>query len=277
MSLYGSFAKHKDLVELASPRVTNGAVVTAATRQLAAIRNISGVSALVKADFTVLATLTDLTSTATELNLLASATVTAVELHYNDITTLGTAQASKTLTVDSAKKLIWTTTSASTSNPMAMTNTMTGAGTTGGRVLIEMVTAVTLGGWANAVKAYANFGTAGAVTGLGSALNAEIQVGTQASVTGTYAAVEMELVLATGGGGSNTKTAFMYMNTNGAAITNFDDNGYLFIIGTGVTVGGGKFFDNNAGTAINNTHSLRCNIDGVDYFIPLHTSSAFGV
>ena len=43
---------------------------------------------------------TSITSTAAELNILDGVTATAAELNYNDITTLGTSQASKTVTAD---------------------------------------------------------------------------------------------------------------------------------------------------------------------------------
>ncbi len=214
---------------------------------------------------------------ATERSILDGATVTTAELNYLDITTLGTAEASKALTVSSGKKLIWTTTSSATSNPMQMTNTMTQAGTTGGRMLIEMTSNVTLGGWAQAIKAYTNFGAAGAVTGLASSLNAEMQVGAQCSVTGTYAPLEIELVIATGGAGGGTKTGFMYMNVTGASLANLNANGYLFMMGTGITDTAGGLFDANAKSATNMTHVLKINIGGTDYYIPLHTSIDFGV
>jgi hypothetical protein len=41
-----------------------------------------------------------ITATAGELNKLSGATVTTAEINYNDITTLGTSQASKTVTAD---------------------------------------------------------------------------------------------------------------------------------------------------------------------------------
>ena len=40
------------------------------------------------------------TATAAQINLLASVTASATEINYNDITTLGTSQASKTVTAD---------------------------------------------------------------------------------------------------------------------------------------------------------------------------------
>ncbi len=121
---------------------------------------------------------------ASERETLATLTASAVELNYLDITTLGTAEASKALTVASTKGLVWTTTSASTWNPFQMTNTMTQAGNTGGRMYVEMTSAVVLGGWANAIKAYTNFTGGGGVTGLGSALVAELKLGTAAAVLG---------------------------------------------------------------------------------------------
>ena len=221
-------------------------------------------------------TLASLTATAAELNILDGVTATFDELNYLELTTLGTAEASKALTVDANKKLIWTTTSSATSNPMAMTNTMTGVGTTGGRMLIEMTANVTLGGWAQAIKAYTNFGAAGAVSGLASSLNAEMQVGAQCSVTGTYAPLEMELVIATGGGGASTKTGFMYGNVTGADLASFNANGYLLMLGAGITSGTDDLFEAQAKSAIAKTHTLRINIAGTNYFIALHTAKAFG-
>ncbi len=213
----------------------------------------------------------------TERNILDGLTTSTVELNYLDITTLGTAEASKALTVASTKGLVWTTTSAVTWNPFQMTNTMTQAGNTGGRMLIEMATNVTLGGWAQAIKAYTNFGAAGAVTGLASAINAEMQVGAQCSITGTYAPLETELVIASGGAGGGTKTGFWYANVTGVDLASFNSNGYLFILGTGITDTSGGLFDANSKSAINMTHAIQVNINGVDYFIPLHTSIDFGV
>jgi len=45
---------------------------------------------------------TNVTSTAAELNILDGVTSTATELNYNDVTTLGTVQTSKTVTADSS-------------------------------------------------------------------------------------------------------------------------------------------------------------------------------
>jgi hypothetical protein len=47
-----------------------------------------------------------ITSTAAELNILDGVTANAAELNYNDITTLGTVEASKTVTADASKNII---------------------------------------------------------------------------------------------------------------------------------------------------------------------------
>ena len=207
---------------------------------------------------------------------VALISATATKLDYVNVGTLGTVTASKALTAGTTKKLLWTTTSSATSNPFQMTNTMTGVGTTGGRMLIEMTSNVTLGGWAQAIKAYTNFGAAGAVTGLASSINAEMQVGAQCSVTGTYAPLEMELVIATGGAGASTKTGFMYGDVSGADLASFNANGYLLMLGAGITSGTDDLFEAETKSTIAKTHTLRINIAGTNYFIALHTAKAFG-
>ena len=49
---------------------------------------------------------TAITATATDINKLASVTASATELNYNDITTIGTAEASKALILDSSRNII---------------------------------------------------------------------------------------------------------------------------------------------------------------------------
>jgi hypothetical protein len=48
-----------------------------------------------------------ITSTAAELNILDGVTATTAELNYNDITTLGQVEASKTVTADASANVIW--------------------------------------------------------------------------------------------------------------------------------------------------------------------------
>src|SRR5690349_11871647 len=71
MSLYGAFDQTKHLSELGDPLETQGAgVLSAASRRLLAVRNLTGDSDIVLADFA----------------LLAGVTASAAELNYNDIT-----------------------------------------------------------------------------------------------------------------------------------------------------------------------------------------------
>ena len=63
--------------------------------------NTSGIEVVGTADVDTLSIGgTAVTATPTELNILDGVTATAAELNYNDITTLGTSQASKVLTAD---------------------------------------------------------------------------------------------------------------------------------------------------------------------------------
>jgi hypothetical protein len=211
---------------------------------------------------------------ATERNILDGATLSTAELNYNDITTLGTAEASKTLTVDANKRLIWTTTSDVTVNPLSFISTMTGAGSTGGRAYFELNTEVALGGWANALKALTDFGSTGRVSGLGSALVAEIVMGA-GTTQGTYAPLESELVFGDGAL-TGTATSFLYCNVSGNDVATFNAAGYLFELGAGITSGTDDIFEAEAKSGIAKTHTLRIKVAGVNYFIALHTAKAFG-
>ncbi len=209
---------------------------------------------------------------ATERGTLADLTASATELNYNDITTLGTVQASKVLTASASKGVIWTTTSDATWNPLSMTNTMTGAGTTGGRAYFEMTAAVVLGGWANALKAYTNFTGGGGVTGMGSALVAELKLGTAAA--GTYAPLESELVMASGGS-TGTSVSFLYGNITGTGEGDLNAAVNLFELGAGVSIASGDMIQTIAEATVASTHSIRIKIAGTTYYIPINTSQAF--
>ncbi len=195
----------------------------------------------------------------------------------HDIAALGTVKASNPVTVSSSKGLVWTTTSSGTWNPFQMTNTMTQAGTTGGRMYVELTTDVALGGWCNAIKAYMNFGTSGRVAGLASAINAEIKIQGATESVGTYAPLESEIVVEGLGAGASSVVSFLYMNVTGGGLSRFNDTGYLFHLGAGITDTGSGLFDANPKSSINMTHALRIMVNGVDYFLPLHTSVDFGV
>jgi len=69
------------------------------TSSAAELNLLDGVSGLVQADLTKLAAVD---ASAAELNILDGVTASFTELNYNDITTLGTAEVSKTVTSDAA-------------------------------------------------------------------------------------------------------------------------------------------------------------------------------
>lgn len=139
-------------------------------------------------------------------------------------------------------------TSGSTSaEPFYVKSVMTGTGGVGGRARFHLYTTAALGGWANALKAYAEFGTSGKVTGLASAFCAELKLPNENMGSGgAYYALELEHVsagtsLVTAGSLSGNHTGFMYMAASGDADGDFDDHGYLFTV-TGLTSGSGHLF-----------------------------------
>lgn len=219
---------------------------------------------------------TSVTSTAAELNILTGVTASAAELNYNDITTLGTVQASKTITADANKMVTWAVSSATVGNiePLVLATTLTGVGATGGRAKFTLDTNAALGGWSNALKGQVTYGATGKTTGLGSAVVAEMTL-SAGTVDGTYAPVEIELNMGAAGV-CGTATSLIYASVNDAAATAFDTNGYLLNL-AGVTAGTSKMFM-NVGTATalaDFTKGLRVKVAGVDYVIPLITAAEF--
>jgi hypothetical protein len=164
---------------------------------------------------------------------------------------MGTSSTPLALTAGSPIVDIYSTcasTSGSTSaEPFYLKSTMTGTGGVGGRARFHLYTNVTLGGWANALKAYAEFGTSGKVTGLASAFCAEMSLpNANMGSGGAYYPLEIEHVsggtsLVTAGSLSGNHTGFIYMAASGDADGDFDDHGFLFTV-TGLTSGSGHLF-----------------------------------
>jgi len=172
--------------------------------------------------------------------------------------TMGTSGTPAALSTYATKVYEVYTTSSSTDGsnsvePFYLKNTMTGVGGVGGRAKFHMYTNVALGGWSNALKAHAEYGSSGRTAGLGSAFCAETTL-SAGTTSGTYCALEGELVLGSGAS-TGTATSFMYFNATGAGVATFDTNGYLFEIGTGITPASGKFVSANSQT-------IKCKIEG---------------
>ena len=156
------------------------------------------------------------------------------------------------------------TSGSSSVEPFYLKSIMTGAGGVGGRARFHMYANVALGGWSNALKAYAEYGATGRTTGLGSAFCAEIAL-SAGTTSGTYAPLESELVLATGAL-TGTATSFLYMNTSGTDKATFDTNGFLFEIGSGISAGSGSMYDTSATTATGDA-TLKIRIGGVTKYL----------
>jgi hypothetical protein len=86
--------------------VNNKAVVYSAAGQVNATQLALGGTAITStaAEINIL---DGVTATAAEINILDGVTATAAELNYNDITTLGTVQASKTVTADASGDVLF--------------------------------------------------------------------------------------------------------------------------------------------------------------------------
>ncbi len=187
---------------------------------------------------------------------------------------LGVVEANRPITVDENKRLVWATTSNVTVDPFTFTSTMTGASTTGGRANFRLNIEASLGGWSNALKAHAVYGSAGLTTGRGSALVAELQL-SAFTTTGSYSPLESELVVSSGGN-IGSRCSFLFCNVSDDA-AKFNTSGYFFELGEGVVNTTDGLFEAQAKSSINKTHTLRIKVGATDYFIPLHTSKAFGV
>lgn len=169
--------------------------------------------------------------------------------------------------------------SASTSGTTSVENlvaatTLTGAGGVGGRSRFQLDTNVALGGWSNALKGVTVYGATGKTAGLGSAICAELTL-SAGTVDGTYAPLEIELNLGTGAK-TGTQSSLIYASVNGDGKGEFDDKGVLLSL-NGVSISANHLFQASAKSSINATHAMKIKVLGVDYFIPCHTSAAFGV
>jgi len=175
--------------------------------------------------------------------------------------------ANVTMTLGSTEALTLTCTDISA--PLVMTNTVSTAGKTGCRALFHVVTTAKLGGYANALKGYFEFGASGDITGLASGICAEVKM-PNAAISGTMGVLELELVdqanTGYGSGGS-----FIRAQVSGT-MTAFRSNGYLMdLVGLGTASSAETLF-HTTGT-VSATHGLRCRIDGVDYDILLKVST----
>ena len=197
---------------------------------------------------------------------------------------LGTSGSKITLAAAGDYAIDINTTSASTDTgtsvqPVHMISTMTGVGGVGGRALFEMDTEVVLGGWANALKGYTDFGTNGSVTGLGSAIVAEMRMPAKTLTAGTYAPLEIELVTQANGATGGTPVSFIYAELVGAdatAKTDMATTGSVFNFAGMEDAAGGMWEAEVVGAGnVDFTHVLKILINGTSYYIGLNTAKTF--
>ncbi len=146
--------------------------------------------------------------------------------------------------------------------PIHMVHTMTLAGAVGGRAEFEVTANIALGGWANAVKGFMNFGSSGGISGLASAVLAEMTMPNAAQGGGNFTCFEAELNL----GASTTVgagTSFLRASANGT-LTNFQASGYVFDLQGLGAAGSSKILQANTDQP---THALKIRVGSTDYFL----------
>ena len=183
--------------------------------------------------------------------------------------TIGTSGTPLALTAGSPIVSVYSTcagVSGSTSaEPVIFDSVMTGAGQVGGRVLVNMTTAVQLGSYANAFKAQVNCSTNGGSSGLLAAACFEMVFPTGTD-NGYYTILELEANCPTGWNGTAAANGISYMrcSQSGLASSNWDTAGNLFEI-YGYTAASGKFVYGN---------TVRVSMGGTAYYLPLSTGEA---
>jgi hypothetical protein len=140
----------------------------------------------------------------------------------------------------------------------------TAAGGVGHRAEFHTTATAKLGGWANALKGYFEFGANGDITGLASGICAEVKM-PNAAISGTMCVLELELVdQASSGYGSGG--SFIRAEVSGT-MTAFRDNGFLLDLQGLGSAAAGKLFDTCTAAAA--SHALRIRIGSTNYYIML--------
>ena len=176
---------------------------------------------------------------------------------------LGTTGGGRALDIDVSSA---STNASSSVEPVRMVSTMTGTGGVGGRALFKMDTEVVLGGWANALKGYTDFGTAGSVTGLGSAVLAELRLPAKTLTGGNYAPMEIELVTQASGTTGGTPVSFIHAQVSGdsTANTDYQTTGYVMSLQGLGSASSSSILQANTDQP---THALRILIGSTPYYL----------
>jgi hypothetical protein len=191
---------------------------------------------------------------------------------------LGNSTTAQTHTAGTPLFQIYSTCSSGASEPFYVKSTMTGTGGTGGRSRFHLYTNEAQGGWANALKAFTEFGAAGRITGLASCYCAdlELSVGT---TQGTYTVYEANII-ADAAISTGTQTSFMRCNIDGTDATGkgtLNSNVAFLALGENITVGTNDdtaIVTTIAGDDAATTHQLRAKLpDGTDIWFKMTTDA----
>jgi len=156
--------------------------------------------------------------------------------------------------------------------PVLFSTILTGSGQVGGRVRVHMETNVTLGGWANALKASVDLKTSGGCTGLLSAFCCELVAAGSAN-SATLAVLELELKTVSSAT-FDGRHALVYSNIQGntAGTNSFLRNGSIWKFdGLGAADTDEDIFHTT--NVDDPTHGLRINIGGVMYDLLMSVST----
>ncbi len=155
-------------------------------------------------------------------------------------------------------KFYFTSPSADASNSaesLYMKMAMTGAGGVGGRAQFHTIATAKLGGWANALKGYFEFGASGDITGLAAGVLAEVKL-PNANHTGTVCVLELELV---GQASSGVGSGLSFIRCRGSGtMTTMNASGYLFDI-QGFAQGSNTLIDSD-GSTLTGDGGIKCRV-----------------
>ncbi len=153
-------------------------------------------------------------------------------------------------------------------NYLQFEHAATGVGGVGHRALFHTIATAKLGGWANALKAYFEFGASGDITGLAAALLGEVKL-PNANHSGTVCVLELELV---GQASSGVGSGLSFIRCRGSGtMTTMNASGYLFDI-QGFAQGSNTLIDSD-GSTLTGDGGIKCRV-GSDIIWLVYRTSA---
>lgn len=143
---------------------------------------------------------------------------------------------------------------------------------------VQVISEEKTGSWVNAIVGRIDFGTDGdARNGMAAPLCGELNFPAKALNGGVYTVLDLEIEAPTSfvhDANAALPKSFIRFGLWGAAAGEIDDHGYLFHL-DGVTAGDGDLFDTSQDVdGVRGDASLKININGTEYWIPLCDNEA---